>query len=218
LTRGASPTFGPVNRELVEYGFARLRGDLKGKIVEPLAFLSLVRWFQNQTNLTVKAGLELQLPFEFSRGYAYEQVVILYLLRALRYPVPFGQIFNFHGTFPLWADKTTRVVGHIDGAAVAVDVRGNSQQNPGLGVVEYAANIKEVLEWIENPTTAVLVPSTLFGPDLLLWCDDVLVMGQLKSYMEGNKDCLDAKTMSHAFIFLHPGHWFKSSVCPLVLS
>jgi hypothetical protein len=101
-----------------------------------------------------------------------------------------------------------------------VDVLGEATQNPGLGVVQYASNIEDVLKWIESPTTspAVLVPNILFGPDVMVWCGDVLLMGQLKSYAEGNKNSLDATTITNALTSLHPNHWFKSSVCPLVSS
>jgi hypothetical protein len=98
-----------------------------------------------------------------------------------------------------------------------VDALGKRPQSPSLGVVQYAANIKEVTEWVENPTTAVLVPSILFGPDVLLFCGDVLLMGKLKSCTMDSKDCLDSRTICHALTSLHPNHWFKLAVCSLVL-
>ena len=33
-------------------------------------------------------------------------------------------------------------------------------------------------------------------------------MGQLKSYLQGNKESLDAGTISYALTSLHPNHWF----------
>jgi hypothetical protein len=149
LTKGATPTFGPTPSELVEYGVARLRNDHQGAIVEPLAFLSLLKWFEKQPTLALETGIQLRLGEDSSCGDAYEQLVILYLLRALRYPVLFGTVFDFHRDPLSWADETTSVVGHVDGIAVPVDVLGDHPQNPGLGVVQYAANIAEVLKWIE---------------------------------------------------------------------
>ncbi|KAM6498788.1 hypothetical protein JOM56_006736 [Amanita muscaria] len=213
LTRGCSPTFGTVTVRLVEYGIARLRNKHSGQIVEPLAFLSLMKWFEDQPTVNLQTSIRLRLANQESRGPAYEQLVVLYLLRVLRYPVPLSTIFEFHGTPPRWADKMAQIVGRLDGTDVAVDVLGNAPENPGLGVVHYAAGIKDVLKWIENPATmpAVLVPSHLFGPDVIVRCGDVLLMGQLKSYTDGNKDSLDAKTVSCAITSLCPDHWFKRS-------
>ncbi|KAM6498796.1 hypothetical protein JOM56_006744 [Amanita muscaria] len=197
-----SPTFGPVTARLVEYGIARLYKRDSGQIVEALAFLSLMKWLENPPTVNLQRNIRLRLADQNSR---YDQLVVLYLLRVLRYPVPFSAIFQFHGTPPRWADEMAQIVGRLDGTAVAVDVLGKSPENPGLDVVRYAAGIEDVLEWIENPTTtpAVLIPNNLFGPDVMVWCGDVLLMGQLKSYT-----ALDAKSISHA---LCPDHWFKQS-------
>jgi hypothetical protein len=218
LTKGQTPTFGPVTVKLVEYGIAHLRNNHSGEIVEPLAFLSLVKWFETQPTLSLETNIGTQLGIgDSSRGDAYEQLAILYLLRALDHFTTLRTVFKFHNTEPSWADEPTRIVGHINGAPVPVDVLGKNPENPGLGVVQYAANIKEVIQWIKNPTTAVLVPSTLFGPDVLLSCNGVLLMGQLKSCTVGNLHSLDSETICDALTSLHPNHWFKKAVCPLVL-
>jgi len=221
ITQGQTPTFGPVTSQLVEYGIAQLRRDHKGHIVEPLAFLSLLKWFENgnHPDLAISSNIRGRLASSHSRGHAYEEVVILYLLRVLRYPVPLSTIFEFYHC-PQWAGKQAQIVGYLDGTAVPVDVLGDAPQNPGLGVVHYAEGIEDVINWIENPTTtpAILTSSDTFGPDLMIRTRDVLLMGQLKSYTNGNKDCLDAKTLSSALTSLHPDHWFKKSVCLLLLS
>jgi hypothetical protein len=46
-----TPRFGPVTVDLVEYGIAWLREDHKGYIVEALAFLSLMKWLENNEKL-----------------------------------------------------------------------------------------------------------------------------------------------------------------------
>ena len=53
LTLGATPTFGPITERAVEYGVARLRDDHKGHIIEPLPFLSVMKWLETQ-------GLDLE--------------------------------------------------------------------------------------------------------------------------------------------------------------
>ncbi|KAN0126507.1 hypothetical protein V8E52_000147 [Russula decolorans] len=42
----------------------------------------------------------------------------------------------------------------------------------------------------------------------------VLLMGQFKSNMSGNKESLNAETIVKALTFLQPDHWFKqAAVC-----
>jgi hypothetical protein len=217
LTLKKTPTFGPVLVSLVEYGIARLRvgNDHEGQIIEPLAFLSLLNWLKKQPELNQEGILRPKLSSEGSRGYAYEEVVILYLLRRMGDKVPFSRIFDFHGTPPSWANEEAQVVGHLSGESVPVDVLGDSPRNPSLGGVQYAKDMDGIIKWIKDPTsTAVLVPTNDFGPDVLVRCadgngDDVILMGQAKSCLDGNKNSLDAETMSEALDSLHPDHWFK---------
>ena len=225
VTLGKSPTFGPVSVRLVEYGLARLRddGNHYGQIVEPLAFLSLLQWLEGQSELNLTANLQLRLGSESSRGSAYEEVVILFLLRVMRHEVPFTSVFNFHGTPPPWTNDKAQIIGYLNGVPLAVDVLGDESQNPALAVVQSADNMDAITEWIErripNGTPAVLVPTHLFGPDVLIWCGDVLLIGQAKSCVTGNKGTLDADTTSKALDSLHQNHWFKvSRVSSLVSS
>ena len=232
LTQGKTPTFGPVTTRLVEYGLARLRNgpqdEHEGHIVEPLAFLSLIKWFQNQDGVNLETNLRARLANPNSRGPAYEELIILYLVRTLRHPVRFSTIFNFHNP-PVWADGMVQIVGCLEGTNVPVDVIGDSPQNPGLGVVYYASNIDDVINWIQTTGTAsaILVATHLFGPDVLIRCcslpsnsttapGNIFMIGQLKSYLDGNKECLDAKTITHALTSLQPNHWFKNEASHLV--
>jgi hypothetical protein len=231
LTCGELPTFGPVTTRLVGYGIARLRDRNQGEIVEPLAFLSLMKWLETNRSANLETGIRARLSFQASRRSAYEELVVLYLLRALRYPTPFTAVFNFHGTPPTWAEEMAQIVGPLDGINVPVDVIGDAPQvpGPGPGVVHYATNIQDVLHWIEGPSTApaVLIPGSLFGPDVVIRCRssplnsasvprEVLVMGHLKSSTEGNKAFLDAKTMDYAMTSLTRDHWSKLAVRHLV--
>jgi hypothetical protein len=188
-----------------------------------------MKWLQAQGHTNLEANIRLRLASQASRGDAYEELIILYLLRMLRYPVPFSTIFNFHNT-PVWANDMAHIVGRFDGNDVPVDVMGHAPQNPGLGVVHYAAGIEEVIDWIETPAVApaVLVTSHLFGPDVMIRCSSspsnstvtstVLLMGQFKSFTDGNKESLDAGTISHALTSLNRDHWFKQTVSQLVSS
>jgi hypothetical protein len=199
-----TPTYGPVTARLVEYGIARLREEHQGQIVEPLAFL-LMKWFQNHPSVSLERNLRSQLAvhWQFPRGDAYEQLVVLYLLRALRYSVPLSKIFKCDSS-PSWADEN---IHNVD-----------LPQNPGLGVMHYAEDIEDVLEWIENVNPAwpaVLVSTTQFSLDVLVRTSNGLLMGQFKSYMKGNKETLGTTMLSQALTSLNRNHWFKQSVCSL---
>jgi hypothetical protein len=231
LLNGESPTFGPVHANLVEYGIARLRegpGQHKGQIVEPLAFLSLMKWLEKTNGLSEEARLRLRLADQAARGSAFEDVGILYLLRALRERdrAPFTSVFNFQTT-PSWANKEYHIVARLDKDDVPVDALRKYPQNPGLSAVHYASCIEDIIDWIDrvDTTPAVLIPCGLFGPDVLVRCRsssdttvprNVLLIGQFKSYTVGNIDSLDAKTLAGALTTLHPTHWFKQAVCYLV--
>jgi hypothetical protein len=187
-----------------------------------------MKWLQTQDHANLEANIRLRLGSQDSRGSAYEELIVSYLLRSLRYPVPFSTIFNFHGTPPVWADEMAQIVGRLDGTDLAVDVLGEAPRNLGLGVVHYAAGVEDVLHWIETLAVApaVLITSHLFGPDVMVRCSSspskstvatrkVLLMG---SFTDGDKESLDAGTISHVLTSLNRDHWFKQTVCRLALS
>ena len=159
----------------------------------------------------------------YPNAYDSEELIILY-------PIPFGTIFHLHNT-PVWVNDIAQIVGRLDGTDVAVDVLGEPPENPGLGVVHYATGVEDVIRWIETPATApaVLITTHLFGPDVMIRCSssplnstitstNVLLMGQFKSFTDGNKESLDAGTTSHALTSLDRDHWFKQTVCQLASS
>ena len=97
-----------------------------------------------------------------------------------------------------------------------MDVLKNFPQNPGLGVVHYASDIDNVVDWIQtiNTTLAILVAMYLFSLDVLIQCHllplnstiafrNIFLIGQFKF---SNKKCLDAKTITYALTFLHPNY------------
>jgi hypothetical protein len=152
---GQSPTYGPVPVQLVEYGIARLREEHKGETVELLAFLSLMKWLETRGHLNLQANLRLRLGNEPARGSAFEEVAFLYLLRALRHPVPFSTVFDFQlECTPRWANEMAHIVARLDKADVAVDVLGGAPENPGLCVVHYASGIEDIIDWIDKPDAA----------------------------------------------------------------
>lgn len=220
---GRKPTFGPVSAKAVEYGIARFRDDLKGHIIEPLAFLSLVIWLENSLHMDVNTMIRKRLAFAASRGDAFEELIVLHLFRSFCHPVPLDAVFEFHGTIPLWIAGLSQIVGRVDGEYVPVRILDDTWLNPKVAVAHYAESIEEVMDWLEMSLTApaILVPGILFGPDVMAWIEidgqRVLLMGQLKSYLEGNVNSLDSETMVKALRSLHPDHWFKKSVRSLLV-
>lgn len=223
VIKGRSPQYGPVTAKLVEYGIAHLRKEREGHITEALAFLSVMQWLQTCPTINLSAELRLKAGDSDSRGYAFEDAMVLYLLQRLHDPVPFSTIFDFHQEHrPSWANEEAHLVARLNGAGVPVDILGDAPQNPALAVVFYAQTIEEIIRWIEGPEPAsvILIPTFLFGPDILVRVKLSspsprplpILMGQLKSYTNGNKDSLDASTLSDALISMHPDHWFKQTV------
>jgi hypothetical protein len=205
---------------MVEYGIARLRSEHIGQIVERLAFVSLLQWLETQERDNILSNIRKRLSLEDSRGLAYEELLVLYLLRTLRHPVPLSAIFNFHGTAPWWATAHAQIVGHLEGADVPVDVLGEAPQNPGLGAVHFAATPEDIIHWLENTDAAppILLPTPLFGADVMARVRvfpparptmEVIVLGQGKSYTRGNLTSLDADTTTKALDSLNEDHWFK---------
>ena len=71
-----SPTYGPVTAKLVECGIVRLREGHKGHIIEPLAFLSLMRLkTPSNANLQLDASIRLRAGDAHSRGYALQPAI-----------------------------------------------------------------------------------------------------------------------------------------------
>jgi len=142
LTRGDPPTFGPVTRRLVSYGIACLREDNQGEIVEPLSFLSLMRWLQSHHPLSLESNPRTRLSIPEARGQAYEEMVIRHLFRACHHgQVTFSTIFNFHTEPPSWANEPADIVARLEGAYVPVDFLGGAPQTPSIGVAQYSNDI-----------------------------------------------------------------------------
>jgi hypothetical protein len=218
MTKKGPPTYGPVTHRLVEYGVAQLRGNFTGQIREPLALVSLVRWFQKQEGFRLENSIRMRLADPDSCGSAFEELIVLYITKQFRHPVRIDEVFKFHGTRPAWASHAAQLVRRIgENQFEPVDLDTQQPVTPGTGVAYYASTVEEVIQWITQSTTGWCLPGDLFGPDLLAWMllssgEVVLLMVQDKSYLSGNKDSVAAKTATAAVRSLTPGHWFKKAV------
>ena len=215
LIKKSTPTFGPLGHRHVEYGIAHLRNDHQGEIIEPLAFLSIVRWLETQKDLCLENNLRHPLADTDYRGHAFEGLVILFLLRTFCRPTVLSSVFKFHGTVPKWADMMAQIAGCIKGEEVPVNVLEIPPRYPSLGVVYYADTIEDIIRWFkESPALSVLVPTHLFGPDIIIKCFGGLhLLGQVKPCLEGNINEINATTTADAINSLNPTKWFTTVVC-----
>ena len=215
LIKKSTPTFGPLGQTHVEYGIAHLRDDHQGEIIELLAFLSIVRWLEAQKDLRLENDVRHPLADADHRGHAFEGVVILFLLRTFCRPTVLSRVFKFHGTLPNWAHTRTQIAGRLEGRYVPVNVLEIPPMYPSLGAVYFADTIEDIILWFkESPAPSVLIPTHLFGPDIIIKCVDGLhLLGQDKSCLRDNINEIGAKTTADAINFLNPKKWFQTVVC-----
>jgi hypothetical protein len=174
-----------------------------------------MKWLQTLDNANLEANIRSRLASQASRGDAYEELIVSYLLRTLRYPVPLSTIFDFRNA-PVWANDMAQIIGRLDRIDVPMDVLVEAPQNPGLGVVHYAADVEDVICWLETLAVApadVMIRCSSHLSNSTVAPRNILLLGQFKSYTDGNKESLDAGTIGHALTSLNQDHWFKQTVC-----
>jgi len=144
----------------------------------------------------VEASLRHTLAIQPYRGYAFEELVILFLLRTFSRPTALNSVFKFHGTVPEWAGAETHLVGRLEDREVPVNVLDCPPRYPSLGVVYFADSIEDIIQWLkESPAPCVLVPNNLFRLDMIIKCHSLLLMGQAKSFLNGRENELGATTV-----------------------
>lgn len=185
-----------------------------------------MQWLETRKDNNLGYNINLRLGTQDSHGGAFEQLVAMYLLRALHYPIKLKTIFDFHGTLPDWADEEAHVIGRLEGENVPVAVLGDAPENPGLSVAHFASSIDDVIQWIDSPNaSAVLIPNNLFGLDIMMLCHldsttpptEILIMGQDKSLTAQVGESLKPTTTAYAITSLHNSHWFKTAVSELII-
>ena len=109
-----------------------------------------------------------------------------------------------------------QIAGVLQGKEVPVNVLEIPLGHPSLSVVYYAETIEHIIQWfIESPAPSVLVPTNLFGPDIIIKCfGNLHLMGQARSCLQGNINEINATTTADAINSLNPTRWFTTVVCP----
>ena len=76
-----------------------------------------------------------------------------------------------------------------------------------------ATRLRKLDSGLRDPS--VLVPTNLFGPDVIVRCSNgLLLMGHIKSCLKGNTKELDATTTVDAINSLNSEKWFIKVVRP----
>ncbi|KAK2462809.1 hypothetical protein APHAL10511_005200 [Amanita phalloides] len=148
---GRKVTYGPVSTKAVEYGIAQLREDEKrgyeGHIVEPLPFLSLLFWLEKYHH-SLDTRIRHQEADGSSRGDAFEELIILHLLRSLCIPTPLNGIFDFHGEEPVWSSQKAQLVGRVENTHVPISIPTRQALNPKISVAHCAEQIEDIVKWL----------------------------------------------------------------------
>ena len=205
---------------VVECGLARFIGD-KATIEEPLALLSIVRYFERK-NITL--GLNIWRRLQDNKGKAFEELLLLAITKLLRDGRCLKDIFQFHSATPDWASCTAEIVTRNSSSEFEhfslVDAKPLRLTH---GLAFYAEGPDDVKLWLESGQAGWCLPGTLMGPDLMarLRLSDgkvVLLLVQSKCFFSGNTTTVTAAVTAKAIRSLIPTKFFGSLVrrrlCP----
>ncbi|KAG8815651.1 hypothetical protein FRC18_001409 [Serendipita sp. 400] len=201
------------HRYLIEYGLARFTRTGEIGIQEPLALVSILQYFQNNDYSLSKY---LRTHLQFSRGNAFESIVLFALTELFLRHQRLGDVFAFHDDSCELARSEGSIVRRTSyGDFVPL---GSIPSSPPIQLVTKAGNIREVTSWIQNGTTGWCIPPDYMGPDLLTWIQltssrRVLVAIQAKSYFSGNEETLSAGVMASAIHTINPKVFYSDLVC-----
>jgi hypothetical protein len=209
------------NAGLVEYGIGRFvdeRGAVR--IEEPLALLGIEHHF-NSVGRSIEATIGSHL--QVNQGYAFEEVVLLAVTRLLP-GNKLGNIFDFHGEKPQWADCSANIFTTSPNSDALLPF---SIDNPfdAASIVAYSAKTPEAVKhWLEAGREGWCIPHKNMGPDLMARLElsngrRLLLVIQAKCHIHGNKETLTAGVTAHAINTLIPRDFFQPNVrCKLISS
>lgn len=108
-TQGRLLVWYDTHRELVEYDLARffIEKDVHIKIGEPLALVSIMRYFESN-NLSLAKSVRERLQNNY--GKAFEDIVLLTITRLFQNGQKLSNVFDFHNSIPAWANRTAIIV------------------------------------------------------------------------------------------------------------
>jgi len=217
MTRGQYTIWTSRRETLVEYGLGRFirKKAVEVAIEEPLALVSIVRYFEKQ-HLSLDRNIWRRLQDD--KGTAFEELLLLAVTRLLRDGRCLKDIFQFHPTTPDWASETARIVtrnssGDLEHFSI-VDAQPLASS---YGISFYAKNPEDVKLWLERGEAGWCLPGTRMGPDLMARLQlsngrIVLLAIQAKCFFTGNKETLTAVVTAKAIRSLIPSKFFAPMV------
>jgi hypothetical protein len=180
----------------VELGFARFLSVGSPPVIdEPLVMMAAAKqlldqgWFKRIS----REALDAEQPTV--AGFKYEIFLAVYLLGVFTDSVSLNDVFEFSNEAPEWAHKKgVKLVASVirDGEKkwATVSWCGSPQVLPASSLGRPAKSWEDVVAWFEHPSTPLLFPDTLMGPDIIFFVqlasgDIICVVLQAKLYKNG---------------------------------
>ncbi|KAG8813540.1 hypothetical protein FRC17_001503, partial [Serendipita sp. 399] len=204
LTRGEHLPLSEPRRYLVECALARFSSGGHIVVQEPMALVGIFQYFHKKTHKVTKY---LRMQAQFSRGKAFEYIVLLAMTSILRDFCPLRNVFDF-------LDEHCDLA-NVEGRIVARESTGEfvSMHTPSAEVATRVYNVAAVTKWIRHGTSAWCLPDSYMGPDLLTWIElsdgrHILVAIQAKSYSSGNQTTVPADVTAATIDAVNPKFFY----------
>ncbi|KAH8092237.1 hypothetical protein BXZ70DRAFT_465471 [Cristinia sonorae] len=158
--------------ELVTTSFAKVLGGGLATIRENLPLLALARWLKEKHEHNFATYLAEKLSDQYSRPFAFETIIPLYLISVVNEETPLNELFTFVGPEPEWASSGARMVACHAGRVPSEDSRQpipdevaiNAETGVRLG--RRTKDVDATMSWMQDPAGSVfLLPDRLCKPD-----------------------------------------------------
>ncbi|PVF96380.1 hypothetical protein CPB86DRAFT_874942 [Serendipita vermifera] len=214
LTRGSYPMWYYDKQTLVEYGLARFPEEGKVEIVEPLAIISIIRYFESKGRTITRNILQ---SLQDNKGTAFEEAVLWAMTRLLRGQYRLTDILEFKGPAPDWASCTAQIVARSSNQFVDFDIITQQLDWSGNSIAIRAITVDQVTSWLKTGEAGWCLPGPLMGPDLMarVRLDNgkiILLVIQAKCHMAGNVQTTAAQVSTSAIESLISKTWYHSIV------
>jgi hypothetical protein len=215
MTQGKYPTWFTKWETMVEYGLGRFIAKERAVVDEPLALVSVVRYFESN-NLTLSH--KIRGSIQEAKGKAFEDLLLVAITKLLRNPQPLNDCVQFHPPAPDWAPCTAQIVArNSSGDFEPFDIVDDELSVPSHGISCHAESADDVKSWLESGEAGWCIPGNLMGPDLMTRVQlsngkVLLLVVQAKCFFSGNQHTVTARTTAKAIRSLIPDNFFASTV------
>ncbi|PVF91052.1 hypothetical protein CPB86DRAFT_855689 [Serendipita vermifera] len=198
---------------LVEYGLAQFPEEGKVEIVEPLAIISIIHYFESKgTAITCNILQSLQ----DNKGTTFEEAVLWAMTRLLRGQYKLTDILEFKGPAPDWASCTAQIIARSSNQFVDFDIITQQLDWLGNSIAIHAITVDQVTSWLKTGEAGWCLPGPLMGPDLMaqVRLDNgkiILLVIQAKCHMAGNAQTTAAQVSTSEIELLISETWYHST-------